>query len=153
MAAAAGVGGSSNEAYMSTLRLSQAMNEEQQARSVNSENLDAAKSRGIQLTDGVAGIDNNVYAANLELKEYADHKKMSTFTKIAGTVATAAATYFGGPQAGQAVQDAMMADYKASNGDMASAMGYLGSAYKGAKGGMKAFRSTGGKGWGSTIKI
>jgi hypothetical protein len=122
MAAAAGVGGSSVEAYNATLDLHQAMTEEQQQRNVNGDNIAASKSRGDTLVDAVGGMDNNVIRADLSFNQYVDYNKMGVLTRVATLGVAAAATYFtGNPQAGMAVVGIAEGAQKAQNGDYAGA--------------------------------
>lgn len=153
-AAAAGLGGSSLEMYNATLRLSQSMTEEQQARHVNSDNIGASASRGDTLMDAVGSMDNNVYRADLSFNEYVDHNKMGMFTRLATVGAAAAATYFGGPQAGMAVVGIAEGSQKASNGDYGGASQDI---MGGIQNGISAFKATreagGGTFWQSTKDI
>ncbi len=128
MAAAAGVGGSSVEQYNSALRLNRDMANEQNERAVNSDLYLASQSKGNTLRAAVASFDNNVYAADLDFTQYVDHKKMGGFSKLLAIGATAAATYFGGPQAGSAVMGLFEGDQAAKNGDFATASRNLNTA-------------------------
>lgn len=156
MAAAAGVGGSSVEIYNETVRLSRAMQDEQSDRAVRSDLINASTARGDTMTEAVASMDNNVYRADLDFKQYVDHKKPSTLGNIFSLGLAAAATYFGGPQAGMAVIGLREGKIAADNGDYASAnqsvMGALGNAV----GGFKTFRAGAGEGqvgkpWGDQL--
>lgn len=141
MASAAGVGGSSVEVYNSTLRLNAAMQEEQNARAVNSDNINASRQRGDMIVDAVAGLDNSIYSASLDFNEYVDHKKQGTFSKLMTLGLAAGATYFGGPQAGMAVIGLSEAGQAARNGDFASANQSVMGAVSNAYGGVKAYRA------------
>jgi hypothetical protein len=145
MAAAAGVGGSSVEAYNATMRLTRSMQEEQGQRAVASDNFLASAQRGNQVKSAVASFDNSVYAADLDFNQYVDHKKMGLFTKILAVGATAAATYFGGPQAGQAVMGLFESRQAAQNGDFESASSSLSGAVKNGISAGGAFHKTGGQ--------
>jgi hypothetical protein len=97
MAGAAGVGGSTVEAYNETMRLSDAMAKEQQDRATNSALIGQTAQIGETLEGAVAGMDNNIYRASLDYTQYVDPVKQSTFAKIATLGVAAAATVFGGP--------------------------------------------------------
>jgi hypothetical protein len=127
-AASAGVGGASVEAYNNTLRLNQAMQEEGASRAVNSDVIAAGNARGYALTDAVGSLDGNRYFADQDYTINVDHKKMGTLTKILAVGATAAATYFGGPQAGKAVMSAFESRQSARNGDFGAASSHLSNA-------------------------
>jgi len=156
MAAAAGVGGSSVEAYNNTMRLNRAMQEEDAQRSVNSDNINASAQRGATMVNAVGSMDVNAYNADLDFKQYVDHKKapgLGSFAGIATVVGAAAATYFGGPAAGQAVMKIgtglMTAKGAADNADFATA----GSAMDGAiKAGFGAMQKVGSGEWSSASK-
>lgn len=147
MAAAAGVGGSSVDVFNSTVELKAAMDGEQGDRAFAADLWAANQDKGNTLIDAVAGLDNNQYRANLDYRRWVDPHKQSTFAKIATLGVAAAATYFGGPQAGMAVIQAGEGMAQAQNGDFAGA----GQSYMGAmSSGMSSFkdtRSMGGNYW------
>lgn len=144
MASAAGVGGSSIEAYNSTVRLRAAMGQEQGDRAFASDLHAANLDRGNTLVGAVAGLDNNVYRANLDYRRWADPHKQSMLSKIAEVGLTAAATYFGGPQAGQAVMGVFDAGNMAANGDFAGAASTFDGAVANGVGAYQTTRSMGG---------
>jgi len=159
MAAAAGVGGSSVEAYNSTVRLNRAMQEEQAMRAVNSDNINMSAQRGAVMSNAVAGMDNNVYNADQDFTQYVDHKKgkgLFSFEGIATVAGAAAATYFGGPKAGQAVlklgTSLIQGNNAAANGDFATAGSQMDSAIKA---GFDTFKAAGDKigQWQSNSKV
>lgn len=139
MAAAAGVGGSSVDVYNNTVKLRAAMQQEQGDRAFAADIYAANHDKGAMLYDAVAGLDNNQYRANLDYRRWADPHKQSTLSKIAEVGLTAAATYFGGPQAGSAVMGMFDAGNMAANGDFAGAA----NAFNGAvKSGISAYQTT-----------
>lgn len=151
-AAAAGVGGSSVEAYNQTMRLSRAMQEEQQERSLNSDLIANTTNAGEALVDATATLDNGVYRANLDFTQYVDHKKMGTFEKFAWLTTAATATVFGGPQAGMAVASLAEGKQAAMNGDYAAAtQAQMGAVQNGFSAG-KSFHLTGGNYWSGASK-
>lgn len=145
MAAAAGVGGSTVDAFNATVRLRAGMQQEQSDRAFASDLYAANQDKGAILYEAVAGLDNNQYRANLDYRKFVDHKKMGVFQQIATLGVAAAATYFGGPQAGQAVIDVSTGINQAQNGDFAGASASLDGAVSGAFGAVKDTRSMGGK--------
>jgi hypothetical protein len=149
MAAAAGMGGSSVDVFNETVQLANAMREENASRAVRSDSVSASAQAGSVLKDAVASIDNNVYAANLDFKQYVDHKKPSTLGNLATLGIAAAATYFGGPKAGAAVISLREADIAASNGDFAGASSSLSSAANMGFSSFKETRAAGGHYWSS----
>lgn len=130
-AGAAGVGGASVEAYNETSRLVQAIQEQRLERSFSEQEWASGQQRGNAIKAAIAGLDNNLYQANLDYTQFVDYKKPSFFERVAGFVGTAAATAFGGPQAGAAVMGIFEARQANRNGDFAGAssaiMGSLGS--------------------------
>lgn len=143
MAAAAGVGGSSVEAYNDTVRLRAAMAQEQTDRAFNSDLIAAGEDKGTTLTNAVAGLDNNVYMASMDRRVFVDHKKMGPFERVWTIGAAAAATYFGGPQAGQAVLSLSSARQAARNGDFGTASQQFDNSIKSAVGSYKQSRDVG----------
>lgn len=124
-AAAAGTGGGSVELYNDAVRLTTAMKEEGFDRATGYDEYAAGQQAGNTLVASVAGLDNNIYRANLDYTQYVDHKKPSVFERIVGLAGTVAATVYGGPQAGMAVMGAFEARQAARNGDFAGASNNL----------------------------
>lgn len=149
MAAAAGVGGSSVEAYNQTIRLNRAMQEEQGDRATRSDLVNATMARGDALIEATAGLDNNVYRANLDYTQYVDHKKMGTFERLGFLGMAAAATVFGGPQAGAAVVGLAESKQAAMNGDFGTASQSLTGAIQQGLSAYRTHHTTGGY-WRST---
>ncbi len=142
MAGAAGVGGSSVEMYNETVRLTGAMNEQRFAEDVATDDFGSRGAAGNIISSAVVGMDNNIYRANLDYTQYVDHKKPSTFERIVGFGLTAAATYFGGPQAGAAVMGVFEARQSARNGDFAGASDAVTGALRNGFGALQANRLT-----------
>lgn len=117
MAAAAGIGGSSVEAYNATIERSNAVQQELSDRNLRTDLYNAYDARGRILTDAVGSFDNNIYRADIDVRKWADARKPSTFGTILTLGLAAGATYFGGPQAGQAVLAAGSAIQQANSGD------------------------------------
>jgi hypothetical protein len=152
MASAAGVGGSTVEAYNATIRLNRNMQEEQNSRAVNADNILASANRGNQIKNAVASFDGNVYAADLDFNQYVDHQKASTLEQIVGAVAMVGASYFGGPQGGAAVMGVLEARQAARNGDFGTASQALTGAVQNGVGTAHNYQKTSGDVWGSVSK-
>lgn len=118
MAGAAGVGGASVEAYNETVRLTSAIKEQAAERAVGQQEWASEQQRGNTIKAAVAGMDNNNYRANIDYTQYLDDKKPSLFSRVVGIGMTAAATAFGGPQAGAAVAGMWTSMNDARNGDL-----------------------------------
>jgi len=124
-AAAAGVGGSTIEQFSRQVMATEDRMDEQAARAVNSDLYLASSARGDTIRNAVMGLDNSQSFANLDFTKYVDHQKMSGFSKFLAITGAAAATYFGGPQAGEAVASGFMAAQDMRNGDFnAGAAGF-----------------------------
>jgi hypothetical protein len=150
-AAAAGVGGSVVDTYNNTIRLSAAMNEEQGDRALRTDLLSSSAMRGDLIANATEGLDNQTFNAGLDYTRYVDHVKMSGLQKIATVVGAAAATYYGGPQAGKAVFDASAAMHAADNGDFEGASAKAASAFQGTILGAKRYSDSGGQSWGGDV--
>lgn len=150
MAAAANLGGSSVSVYNQTVKLRAALQRDQGDRAFNSDIWAAGQDKGNTIRNAVAGLDNSAYRANLDYTKYVDHKKMGIFERVAWLGAAATATYFGGPQGGQAVLSMMDAKNSANNGDFASASASVNGAIKATVGAVQDYRQTGGNGFFNT---
>lgn len=150
MASAAGVGGSSVEAYNRTIQTVNAFRAEQSDRQFDRDLYAARMAKGDVLTSAVDSMDYNVYRADLDVSTYLDVKKPSFMSGLLTLGMTAAATYFGGPQAGQAVLSFRDSQAAASQGNFAQASQSLTSAFSSGIGAIKTFNTLGGNLWGST---
>lgn len=150
MASAAGVGGSSIEAYNATLATVDGLRREQENRAFDRDLYAASNARGAILTDAVDSLDKNVYRADLDVSTYMDVKKPSFLAGAATLGLAAAATYFGGPKAGMAVIGLRESQMAADRGDFAAAASSMTGAITSGVGAFKDIRSTGGNLWGST---
>ena len=150
MASAAGVGGSSIEAYNATLETVNSLQREQSDRQFNRDLYSAEQARGDILVQATDSFDQNIYRADLDVSTYMDVKKPSFLSGALTLGLAAGATYFGGPQAGQAVLGFREAQQQASRGDFAGASASFDGALKAGVGAAKTYHSTGGNIWGST---
>lgn len=149
-AAAAGIGGSSTEAYDYTLRTQFALSQEVTDRNVNRDLINASKERGLTMQGAANSLDYNVYSPNLDVTQYVDVKKPSLLGQIAAVAATAGATYVGGPQAGASVMGFYEGSQAARNGDFAGAASAANSALQNGLQAVKTVHDLGGKYWSST---
>lgn len=134
-AAANGVGGSSVELFNSTTRLRNAIQEEQSNRGVASDLYLSGKAKGDEIKNAVSGFGRDTFMADLDYTSYVDHKKLSGVAQYLTLQTAAVATYFGGPSAGMAVTDAVMAAQDGRNGNQAGALaGYESALRNGAQG-------------------
>jgi hypothetical protein len=102
--------------------------------------------------------DYEVYAPDIDYTTYTDHKKMGAFQQVATFVGAGVATYFGGPQAGNAVFAASQAINDMQNGNMAAASQNMNTAFSGAMSGFKTYSAgadathQSGQSWGQQIR-
>lgn len=150
MASAAGVGGSSIDAYAATLDTMNGLRREQADRQADRDIYGALKARGELLTSATDSFDQNIYRADLDVSQYMDVKKPSFLSGALTLGLTTAATYFGGPQAGQAALSFRESQQAASQGDFAQAAASMNSAVFSGIGAYKTYRQTGGNLWSSS---
>lgn len=128
-AAAAGVGGSSIELLGDTVALQR--NIEQDLQRVTTERMGAAGMRTAASSFTAQAVSQD-FSRTLGNFDYtinvAPQPLKHRYLKLLGV---AAATYFGGPQAGQAAADAAVGEWKQNNGDWDGAARYLGRAASG----------------------
>lgn len=145
MASAAGIGGSSVQAYNETLATMYGLRREQGDRQFNRDIYAAGQARGDILTDAVDSFDRNIYRADLDVSTYLDVKKPSFFGGVLRLGLATAATVFGGPQAGQAVIGFRESQMAAERGDFAAAGSSLTGSIIAGIGAFKTYRQTRGK--------
>lgn len=150
MASAAGMGGSSIEAYNATLETVNGLQKEQSDRAFTRDLYSATQARGSILTQATDSFDQNIYRADLDVSTYMDVKKPSFMSGLVTLGLAAGATYFGGPQAGQAVLSFRESQMAADRGDFAQASASMTGAFTSAIGAAKDYHATGGNLWGSS---
>lgn len=137
MAGAAGVAGGSVDTLNETLRLHTEMKDQAMTAQADAQSWSQHEQAGNALKGAVSALDNNVYRAGLDYKQYVDDHAPSLFGRILTVAGAAAATYFAGPKAGAAVLSMGESMMSASNGDYgaasASAMGAFTSAMSAGK--------------------
>ena len=142
MAGAAGVGGSSVQAYNETVMLSEAVAQQQADKNLTAQQWSIGEQKGNTIKAAVAGMDNSVYRADLDYKQYIDHQKPSFLARTLGLAATVAATVYAGPQAGAAAAGMFEAGVAGSNGDFAGATDSIMGSIQNAWGASKAYNAT-----------
>lgn len=144
-----GVGGSSVDLMDTMVRLQGEMDLEAQQNATS-----LLASRGAQRT---AQIMSNAYGSmdlsrsfgNFDYQEFIEPQHMKRrFGKLVGV---AVATYFGGPQAGEAVADFAVGTWQAENGQFDSASQSFGDAAQNAVAAYQQWGQRGGKSWGSSV--
>lgn len=142
MAGAAGVGGASVDTYNETVRLTNSMKAQAVERSFDQQEWASGQQRGNAVKAAVAGLDNNAYRANMDYTQYLDHKKPSFLERAVGIASIAAATVFGGPQAGAAMAGVFETRQAARNGDFGNASASLTGAVQNGLGAMRTAHLT-----------
>lgn len=135
-AAAAGVGGSSVDAYRQTLSINAAVQEQAQQDALKSDVIHATDALGDTVRNSIASLDGDSFAGNFDYTQYLDHVKQKNV--VGAAIAIGVATYFGGPQAGMAASDVIASGNRAANGDQAGANALINS---GIANGFSAYQS------------
>lgn len=150
-ASAAGVGGSSVEMFNATQSLNQSLQEEQQDRALRTDLLGSASAIGDTLEGAAASLDNQTFQAGLDYTQYVDHVKVSGLQKVLAFSGAAAATYFGGPQAGAAVLDTFSAQNRFANGDIDGGAALQERAFTSGLTGLKSYSDRGATPWAQDV--
>lgn len=143
-AAAAGIGGSSVDLYKATLNLHESMSEEAGTRAVETGIYIGDQQKRDTLNGATAAFNNSVINPDLDFTKYVDAKKPSGLGTGIALAAAAAATYFGGPQAGDAVLQGYGAITDAQKGNYAGAQRGFDAAVGEGIAGFKTYTSLGG---------
>ncbi|UYA98873.1 hypothetical protein IVIADoCa7_47 [Xanthomonas phage vB_Xar_IVIA-DoCa7] len=146
MAAVSGVGGSSMDLMESLIGLKADTQMYESAEMVRRMDANGRTQTAQLMLNGIKSIDTRQQMGSFDYQVFIDPKKMSNkWLKVAGI---AVATYFGGPQAGEAAADHAVADWKANNGDFDGAGRDYGAALKNGMAAYKDWSERGGTAWG-----
>jgi hypothetical protein len=143
-----GVGGSSADLMDTMVRLQSEMDQETQKNA-----LELMSSRGAQqtaqvMTNAYKGMDISQTFGQYDYSEHIEPKAMKRrFGKLVGV---AVATYFGGPQAGEAVADFAVGTWQADNGNFSGASQSFDQAIQGGAAAYQQWGQRGGKSWASS---
>lgn len=138
-AAAAGVGGSSVDAYRQTLSLNYAIQEQAQQDAIRADVVNATDALGDTVRNSIASLDGDSFSGNFDYTQYLDHVKQKNV--VGAAIAIGVATYFGGPQAGMAASDAIASGNRAANGDQAGSNALINSAISNGYGAYQSYRA------------
>lgn len=145
-----GVGGSSVELMDTLMDLKAATQEETRSRAVM---LMASKGK-VQtaqvLTNASNSFDLSQTIGNYDYQRFVEPQRMKR--RLGKLIGVAVATYFGGPQAGEAVADMAVGSWKASNGDFDGAGNSFGNAAANAGKAWQQWSERGGESWGGSIR-
>ena len=145
---AVGVGGSSADLMDTMVRLQSEMDQEAQANA-----LSLMASRGGQqsaqiMSNAVRGMDLSRTFGTFDYQQHIEPKAMKRrFGKLVGV---AVATYFGGPQAGEAVASMAVGEWQAQNGDFQGMSKSFDSAIQNGMSAWQGYSQRGGKSWASS---
>lgn len=145
----AGVGGSSVDLLDTMVGLQHEMDVEAQQ---NARDLTASRA-GAQtaqiMANAYGSMDLSMSFGTYDYQQFIEPKFMKN--KWAKVVGVAAATFFGGPMAGEAAADAAVGEWQAANGDFDGSGRNFGSAAAGAMQAYKEWGERGGESWYSSL--
>lgn len=143
-----GVGGSSADLMDTMVRLQAEMDQETQHNAMTLLASRGASQTAQIMANAYKGMDISRTFGQFDYQQHIEPKRMKgRFGKL---VAVAVATYFGGPQAGEAVADLAVADWQASNGNFQGASQTWDSAIQNGLGAWQGMSQRGGKSWASS---
>lgn len=146
--AAAGVGGSSVQLLDQVTNLQRNIAQQDATDATSRYQSSATRNATTELGEGLSSIDLSSHMAQLDYtQDIAPHKPGG---RLGALIGIAVATYFGGPQAGQAAADSTVAAWKAQNGDYGQAASYADRASSGFISGFSQMGQRGGKSWASS---
>lgn len=137
-AAAAGVGGSSVDLLDHTTQLQTEMQREYNESERDSLAIFGTRANTDIMDNAWQQIDMSQTFGNYDRSVHIAPKKLKN--RWGAMIAVGVATYFGGPQAGQATADVIMASHKANNGKFDEASQYYSNAFRNAAGAMEDWR-------------
>lgn len=147
-AGAVGVGGSSADLMDTMVRLQSEMDQEAQQNALALMASRGGKQSAQIMSNAVKGMDLSRTFGQFDYQQHIEPKAMgSRFGKLVGV---AVATYFGGPQAGEAVAGAFVGDWQAKNGDFQGMSQSYNNAIMGGLSAMQGYSQRGGKSWASS---
>jgi hypothetical protein len=147
-AGAVGVGGNTVDLMDTLTRLQTDANNEQQNNAINLMASKGAKSTASIISGALGNLDMTRTFGQFDYRSYIQPKDLKH--KALTLVGIAAATYFGGPQAGEAAADGAMGEWQARNGNFTGAMQSYGGAVTNTTAALKSSAQRGGQSWASS---
>lgn len=147
-AGAVGVGGSTVDLMDTLTRLQSATTKQQQDNAVSLLASKGAKSTASIISGALGNLDMSRTFGQFDYRSYIQPKGLRH--KALTLVGIAAATYFGGPQAGEAAADGAMGEWQAENGNFTGAMQSYGGAVTNTTAALKSSGQRGGQSWASS---
>lgn len=144
-AGALGVGGTSVDLLNKTVELQRNIQQDMQEAATSRLASSSARGAATIMDNAHNAMDLQRTFGNFDYTVHIAPKKMKN--RIGSLIGVAAATYFGGPQAGEAVADAVVGSWQASNANYAGAARSFDSAVMGAVGAWKEWSDRGGQSW------
>lgn len=145
----AGVGGSSADLLDTMVGLQHEMDVEAQQNARDLVASRAGRQTAQIMANTYGSMDLSQSFGQFDYQQFIEPRPMKRrFGKLIGV---AAATFFGGPMAGEAVADAAVAEWQASNGDFDGSGQSFGNAARGALGAYQEWGERGGQSWGSSL--
>ena len=143
-----GVGGSSADLMDTMVRLQSEMDQETQSNMLMLMSSRGAKQTAQIMSTAYKGMDLSRTFGTFDFAQHIAPKAMNNrFLKLVGV---AAATYFGGPQAGEAAANAAVAEWQGQNGDFQGMGISMAKAGEGAMAAWQQASQRGGKSWASS---
>ena len=144
---AVGVGGSSADLMDTMVRLQSEMDQEAQANALALMASRGGKQAAQIMSNAVKGMDMSRTFGSFDYQQHIEPKPMSN--RYAKLVGVAVATFYGGPQAGEAAASAFVGDWQAKNGDFQGMSQSYNNAIMGGLSAMQGYSQRGGKSWAS----
>lgn len=149
-AAMAGVGGSSVELMDNLIDLQRATMEQDQQRAIDIMSRSGREATATLISSAADSLNLQQSFGQFDFaKDLAPKELQHKWLTVAGV---AVATYFGGPQAGEAAADAAVGEWKARNGDFVGAGQSFGGALKGAMSAASDWNERGGTPWFDAVR-
>lgn len=148
-ASAFGVGGASVELMDQLIDLREATKAEQINRGVELMAANGKRQTAQIIVNATNGQDISRTFGNFDYSRYIEPERMKR--RLGKLIGVAVATYFGGPQAGEAMADFAVGTWQADNGDFAGANKNFGQAARGATAAWQDYNDRGGGSWFSTV--
>lgn len=148
LAAFSGVGGASVEAMENLVSLQDATTQEELQQAMDNMNYFGKENAATVMGNAYDSADLTQTVLDLDFTK--SIRPVAMKRRLGKLIGVAVASYFGGPQAGEAVADIAVGEWKATNADFGGAMSSYGSAIQN---GMQAWKDTSERGgaWGKDV--
>lgn len=144
-AGAQGVGGTSVDLLSDTIKLQRNIEQDLQQQTTDRMASQGGRANAQIMDNALSQTDLQRQFGSFDYTVYIAPKAMKR--RLGKLIGVAAATWFGGPQAGEAAADAMVGSWQAENGNFAGAAKSFDSAVQGAAGAWQDYNERGGGSW------